>query len=80
MLSALPFATTVTQYQSAVMLIIHMKRTDSAYKIEKLSFKIYRDKLKKDNVYRHTNAIHGTIISLSNVFIQSSLNTFGDVA
>ena len=73
-------ATTVTQYQSAVMLIIHMKRTDSAYKIEKLSFKIYRDKLKKIMYIGIPNAIHGTIISLSNVFIQSSLNTFGDVA
>lgn len=73
-------ATTISQYASAALMMHHMLTTDAPYKIDKLRFSLNKDKLKKIMYIGIPNAIHGTIISLSNVFIQSSLNTFESVA
>ena len=73
-------ATAISQYLSAAFLLVHMLHTDAAYKLDSFKFCIYGDKLKKIMYIGIPNAIHGTLISLSNVLIQSSLNSFGDVA
>ena len=73
-------ATTVSQYLSAAMLLHHMLTADAPYRMERVSFRIYGDKLKKIMYIGIPNSIYGTIISLSNVFIQSSLNTFDKAA
>lgn len=73
-------ATVVSQYVSAVLLLVHMLKTDSIYKIEKIEFKFFKDKLGKIVRIGIPNAVHGVVISISNVFIQSALNTFPSIA
>lgn len=73
-------ATVVSQYVSAGLLLWHMLKTDAIYKIEKIRFKFYKDKLSKIVRIGIPNAVHGVVISISNVFIQSALNTFPSIA
>lgn len=73
-------ATVISQYVSAILLLKHMLKTDAIYKIEKIQFKFYKDKLSKIVRIGIPNAIHGVVISISNVFIQSALNTFPSIA
>ena len=73
-------ATVISQYVSAFLLLRHMMKTDSVYKLEKIEFKFYKDKLSKIVSIGIPNAVHGVVISISNVFIQSALNTFPSIA
>ncbi len=73
-------ATVISQYVSSILLYLHARRTDAVYKIEKFEFKFYKDKLKKIVAIGIPNAVHGVVISISNVFIQSSLNSFDKIA
>ena len=73
-------ATVISQYVSAGLLLWHMMKTDAVYKLEKIEFKFYKDKLSKIVAIGIPNAVHGVVISISNVFIQSSLNTFDSIA
>jgi len=73
-------ATVISQYISAILLYLHVRKTDAVYKIEEFEFKFYKDKLRKIVAIGIPNAIHGVVISISNVFIQSSLNTFDAIA
>ena len=73
-------ATVISQYVSAGLLLWHMMKTDAIYKLEKLEFKFNKDKLGKIVRIGIPNAVHGVVISISNVFIQSALNTFPSIA
>ncbi len=73
-------ATVISQYVSAGLLLWHMLKTDAIYKIEKIEFKFNKDKLGKIVRIGIPNAVHGVVISISNVFIQSALNTFPSIA
>ena len=73
-------ATVISQYVSAALLLWHMLKTDSLYKLEKIEFKFFKDKLSKIVAIGIPNAVHGVVISISNVFIQSSLNSFDSIA
>lgn len=73
-------ATVISQYVSAGLLLWHMMKTDAIYKIEKIEFKFNKDKLGKIVRIGIPNAVHGVVISISNVFIQSALNTFPSIA
>ena len=73
-------ATVISQYVSAGLLLWHFLKTDAVYKIEKIEFKFYKDKLSKIVRIGIPNAVHGVVISISNVFIQSALNTFPSIA
>ncbi|MBR6676188.1 MAG: MATE family efflux transporter [Clostridia bacterium] len=73
-------ATVISQYVSAGLLLWHMMKTDAVYKLEKIEFKFYKDKLSKIVAIGIPNAVHGVVISISNVFIQSALNTFSSIA
>lgn len=72
-------ATTVSQAISAVLVVITlMKRTDSCkLKISKLRIK--KRPLLKIMAIGVPSGIQSTLFSLSNVIIQSSVNSFGDV-
>ncbi len=73
-------ATVISQYVSAGLLLYHMMKTDAVYKLEKIEFKFYKDKLTKIVAIGIPNAVHGVVISISNVFIQAALNTFPSIA
>ncbi|MBR6623730.1 MAG: MATE family efflux transporter [Ruminococcus sp.] len=73
-------ATTASQIMSALLIIrALMKRTDSC----KLSFrkmKIHRRQLTKILQIGFPAGIQGSLFSISNVIIQSSINSFGSIA
>lgn len=72
--------TIASQYVSAVCVIVYLiKRKDCAHlDIKKL--KIHSDKLKKIIVVGLPAGLQGIAFSLSNVLIQSSINSFGEFA
>ena len=72
--------TGVSQYVSAVCIIVYLvKRKDSAH-LDLKKLKIYPDKLKKIITVGLPAGLQGRAFSLSNVLIQSSINSFGEYA
>lgn len=72
-------ATTVSQGISAVLVVIAlMKRTDACkFSFKKMHF--YSQQLKRMLSIGIPAGIQGSLFSISNVIIQSSINSFGDV-
>lgn len=72
-------ATTISQAISAILVVrALMKRTDSC-KLELRCMKIYTAQLKKIIRIGLPAGIQGSLFSVSNVIIQSSINSFGDI-
>ncbi|MBQ3183565.1 MAG: MATE family efflux transporter [Clostridia bacterium] len=72
-------ATTISQAVSAILVVIAlMKRTDSC-RLELRKMKIYRCQLAKIIRIGLPAGIQGSLFSISNVIIQSSINSFGDI-
>ncbi len=72
-------ATTISQAVSAMLVVrALMKRTDSC-KLELRRMKIYRAQLAKIIRIGLPAGIQGSLFSISNVIIQSSINSFGDI-
>lgn len=73
------FATIASQYTSAVLVIAAlMKRTD-ACRFEPANMKIHAEPLKNIIRIGIPAGIQGSLFSISNVIIQSSVNSFGSV-
>lgn len=70
-------ATTVSQVISAVWVVICLMRTSDVYKFEIRKLKIYRSKLSAMLRNGIPAGIQGSIFSISNILIQSSVNSFG---
>ena len=70
-------ATIISQYTSAAMIVTHMLRTDDVYKLSLNKLRIDLTKLKKIVYIGFPAGLQGTVFSLSNVVIQSSVNSFG---
>ena len=73
-------ATVVSQIASAALIVIHMMRCDEWYKLSLKKLKIYPDKLLKIIKIGLPAGLQGTVFSISNVVLQSSINSFGSVA
>ena len=73
-------ATSISQLFSAVVLVILLAREKEALHLHPLRFRIHRDKLKKIVSIGLPAGIQGTLFSISNVLIQSAINTFGSQA
>nr|WP_314833478.1 MATE family efflux transporter [uncultured Oribacterium sp.] len=73
-------ATSISQLFSAVVLVILLAREKEALHLHPLRFRIHRDKLKKIVSIGLPAGIQGTLFSISNVMIQSAINTFGSQA
>ena len=72
-------ATTISQGISAVLVVIAlMRRTDSC-KLELRRMRFYKPQLAKMIRIGLPAGIQGSLFSISNVFIQSSLNSFGEI-
>lgn len=78
--SGVAIATIVSQYMSAVMIVIHLVKMKSDSRLEIGKIKIYPQELK--NIFRIglPAGIQNSLFSISNVIIQSTVNTFGSVA
>lgn len=71
-------ATTVAQYASATMILIYMCRYDGLCKVE-----LHEVRMKKDDIMAVVRnglpaGIQSVVFSISNVLIQSTINSYGD--
>ena len=73
-------ATVVSQAISAALVLRCLIRTDSAYRLELQGIRIVPDKLLKMVQIGVPAGMQGALFSISNVLIQSSVNSFGSVA
>lgn len=70
-------ATTVSQIISAVWVVICLMRTTDDYRFEIRKLKIHRTKLNAMLRNGIPAGVQGSIFSISNILIQSSVNSFG---
>ena len=73
-------ATVISQVVSAVLVLRCLALTDSDYKLNLKDLKIVPDKLAKMVQIGLPAGLQGALFSVSNVLIQSSVNSFGHVA
>ena len=70
-------ATIISQYISAVWLVLILVKEDADYKLEISKLRIYKNELFRIISYGLPTGIQSGFFSLSNVIIQSSINSFG---
>ncbi|MBE6725288.1 MAG: MATE family efflux transporter [Ruminococcaceae bacterium] len=73
------WATVASQVLSAAFVIVYMMRTDGPIRFEWKKLRVHPDKLKKIVLVGLPAGLQGTVFSISNVIIQSSVNSFGNV-
>lgn len=72
-------ATTISQGVSAVLVVITLVRRNDACKLHFSKLKFYKDELLQIIKIGLPAGIQGSLFSISNVVIQSSINSFGEV-
>lgn len=72
-------ATTISQGVSAVLVVIALMRRTDACRLELKKIRFYGPQLAKMIRIGLPSGIQGSLFSISNVIIQSSINSFGDV-
>lgn len=72
-------ATIISQYVSMVMIIVCLIREKSCCHLDFRKLRIHRDKLQKIIRVGLPAGIQGSVFSISNVVIQSSVNSFGSL-
>ena len=73
------WATVASQVLSAVFVIVYMMRAEGPIRFEWRKLRIHPDKLKKIVLVGLPAGLQGTVFSISNVIIQSSVNSFGNL-
>ncbi len=73
-------ATIVSQYISAVLVLLSLLRSHSSIRLFPREIRVYRDKLFAIAKIGLPAGLQGAIFSASNVLIQSSVNSFGFLA
>lgn len=73
-------ATAVSQCVSAFLIILRLVRETNCVNLNLKKLKIYKDKLIQIIKIGLPAGFQGALFSLSNVVIQSSINSFGDIA
>ena len=73
-------ATVLSQYISAVLVVLCLMRSVGPYKLYIQQLRIYKDKLLQIAQIGLPAGIQGAVFSISNVLIQSSINSFGSIA
>lgn len=71
-------ATIVSQYLSAVMALVYLSKSNGFLKFSFKKLGISLTKLKKILYIGVPSGLHSSLFGLSNVLIQSSINSFGD--
>lgn len=72
-------ATAASQWISAALVLIYMLRTDDVCHVSPRELRFHGDKLRKMLYIGLPAGIQGCLFSLSNVIIQSSINSFGRI-
>ncbi len=73
-------ATVVSQVVSAVLVLICLIRSDSAIRLDVKSLRIHWSQMKTILQVGLPAGLQGSLFSISNVLIQSSVNSFGTIA
>lgn len=73
-------ATIISQYFSATVALIHLMRENSAIRFSFKNLKIYGSEAKKIIAIGVPSGINSSLFSISNMVIQSSVNSFGAYA
>lgn len=73
-------ATTVSQVISAALVVLCLVRADGIYRYHIRKTRIYKDKLLEMLRLGIPAGLQGSIFSISNIIIQSSINSFGAAA
>ena len=73
-------ATIISQYTSAALVLRCMIKSDAAYKLSLHKLRIYPKKLRQIIKIGLPAGVQGAVFSISNVLIQSSINSFGSIA
>lgn len=73
-------ATVVSQVLSATLVMISLVHSDQCYRVELRALRVYSDKLRQMIRLGLPAGLQGSIFSISNVLIQSSINSFGSLA
>lgn len=71
------FATIISQTISAGFILLSLHQSEGALHLQKKKLKIHKDKLLQMLKIGLPAGLQGTIFSISNVLIQSSINSFG---
>ena len=72
-------ATVASQVLSAVLVLICLVKSDAPYRVDLKQLHIYKDKLLEMIRIGLPAGMQGTVFSISNVLIQSSINSFGSL-
>ena len=72
-------STIISQYLSAVFVIVHMMRTKDCIRLDLRKLRFHTDKLVKILKVGLPAGFQGAVFSISNVVIQSSVNSFGSL-
>ena len=72
-------ATVISQYVSAALVLICLLNMEGICKVNKKDLKIHPEKFKEMLRIGLPAGLQGTIFSISNVLIQSSINSFGSI-
>ncbi len=72
-------ATIISQYLSAALIILHLLRTDSQSRLCIKDLKIYRNRLSQIMQIGLAAGLQTVAFNISNVQIQSSINSFGSI-
>lgn len=73
-------ATVISQVISAVLVLRCLMKSEGSYRLELKKLHIYQDKLIRMARVGLPAGLQGAIFSISNVLIQSSVNSFGSIA
>ncbi len=78
--SGVAIATIVSQYLSAVLIVAYLTKMPNACRLFFSKLKIYKEELKGILILGLPAGIQNSLFSVSNVIIQSTVNSFGSVA
>ena len=73
-------ATIISQYTSALLVLRCLMKADTSYKLRLRSLRIVRSKLFQIFRIGIPAGVQGAVFNISNVLIQSSINSFGSIA
>ena len=73
-------ATIISQAVSAILVLLCLMRSESDYRVELNKLRIVKDKMLKMIQIGLPAGMQGALFSVSNVLIQSSVNSFGSIA
>ena len=78
--SGVAIATIVAQYLSAIMIVIHLTKLRNACRLSLRMLRIHKKELSKIVLIGLPAGIQNSLFSISNVIIQTTVNSFGSVA